>query len=111
MKIDKVASIAVIILGAWLLLSLVFWRHSPEHMASTGVVGLFSVAFGSMAHRGYVWARWLVTPLAIWLLTSVWALPRGSADLVVNHLIVGTLLFGFSALPTGRGRAMGENPL
>jgi hypothetical protein len=111
MKIDKVASIADVVLGGWIFLSMVFWRHSPEHMANAGMVGLFSVVGGVMAYRGHIWARWIVAALAIWLLASVWLLPRGSVEMVVNHLTVGTLLFGFSALPTGRGRAMGENPL
>jgi hypothetical protein len=110
-KIDKVASIADILLGAWLFLSMFFWRHSPEHMVSAGVVGVLAIVLGVMAYRGFTWARWLVAGLAIWLLMSVWALPRGSVEMVVNHLIVGTLMFGFSALPTGRGRAMGEYPL
>jgi hypothetical protein len=111
MNIDKVASIADIVLGAWLFLSMFLWRESPEDMVSTGVVGVLSVAFGTMAYRGYIWARWLVAALGVWLFASVWMLPRGSVGSVVNHLIIGTMLFGFSALPTGRGRAVGATPL
>jgi hypothetical protein len=111
MKIDKVAALADIYLGAWLFLSTFLWRHSPEHIANAGAIGVLSLALGYMAYRGHIWARWIVAALAAWLLASVWVLPHGSVGLVVNHLIIGTLLFGFSALPTGRGDAMGEFPL
>lgn len=108
MKIDKVASIADIVLGLWLFVSMFFWRGSPEQMANAGAVGVLAVAFGAMAYRGYVWARWIVGALGVWLFVSAWVLPHGSVGTVVNGLTIGTLLFGFSALPTGRGRAMGE---
>lgn len=111
MKIDKVASVADIILGLWLVLTMAFWRHSPEHMINAGAIGVLSIGLGVLAHRGYTWARWLVAPLGVWLVLSVWALPRGTVAIVINHFLVGTLLFGFSALPSGRGRATGEYPL
>lgn len=110
MKIDKVASVADIVLGIWLIVSMIFWRHSPEHMVNAGAIGVLSIVLGVLAHRGYTWARWLVAPLGVWLFLSVWALPRGTVDIVINHLLVGTLLFGFSALPSGRGSATGEYP-
>ena len=108
MKIDKVASVADIILGVWLIASTVLWRHSPAHVVNAGAVGVLSVILGALARRGQTWARWLVAPLGAWLFVSVWALPQGTVPIVVNHFLVGTLLFGFSALPTGRGKAMGE---
>ncbi len=111
MKIDKVASVADIVLGIWLLFSMFFWRHSPEHMANAGAIGVLSIVLGVIAHRGQTWARWLVAPLGVWLALSVWVLPRGTVAIVVNHFLVGTLLFGFSALPTGRGKPAGEYPL
>jgi len=111
MKIDKVASIADIVLGIWLVVSMLFWRNSPEHLANAGAIGVLSVGFGVLAHRGYTWARWLVAPLGVWLILSAWTFPRGTVPIVVNHFLVGTLLFGFSALPTGRSNPMGEYPL
>jgi len=111
MKIDKVASVADVILGLWLVVSMFFWRHSPEHMANAGAIGVLSIGFGALAHRGQTWARWLVAPLGVWLVLSLWALPDGTVPMVVNHFLVGTLLFGFSALPSGRGKATGEYPL
>ena len=111
MKIDKVASTADIVLGLWLIVSMFFWRDSPPHMVNAGVVGVLSAALGALAHRGFTWARWLVAPLGAWLFVSVWVLPGGTPSTVIHHFLVGTLLFGFSALPTGRGKAMGENPL
>ena len=111
MKISRVASLADIILGLWLLFSAFLWRTSPAHMVNAALIGVASVTLGAVALRGHGWARWLVGGLAVWLVVSLWVLPRGSASLVANHLFVGTLLFGFSVLPTGRGQAMGENPL
>ena len=111
MKIDKVASVADIILGLWLIASMFLWRHAPAHMLSAGAVGILAVVFGVMARRGHTWARWLVAPLGAWLFVSVWILPRGSVPIVIHHFLVGTLIFGFSALPTGRGKAVGETPL
>jgi len=111
MKIDKVASVADITLGSWLIATTAFWRHLPEHMVNAASVGILSVVLGVLAHRGQTWARWLVAPLGVWLFVSVWALPHGTVAIVVNHFIVGTLLFGFSALPTGRGNAVGERAL
>jgi len=110
MKIDKVAALADIYLGAWLFLTTFFWRHSPEHIVNAGAIGVLSIALGYIAYRGHTWARWIVAALAVWLFVSVWILPGGTAAMVVNHLTVGSLLFGFSALPTGRGKAMGEYP-
>ena len=111
MKIDRVASVADIVLGLWLVVSMLFWRSSPEHMVNAGVVGGLSVALGVLARQGLTWARWLVAPLGLWLILSVWTLPHGTVGIVVNHFLVGVLLFGFSALPTGRGKAMSESTL
>jgi multisubunit Na+/H+ antiporter MnhB subunit len=108
MKIDKVASVADILLGIWLFFSMFFWHGAPDHVVNAGVIGALSIALGAMAYRGQTWARWIVGGLAVWLFLSVWVLPHGSALLVVNHLLVATLLFGFSVLPTGRGQALGE---
>ncbi|MBX3208678.1 MAG: hypothetical protein KF764_26835 [Labilithrix sp.] len=103
MRIDGIASVADILLGAWLLFSMVFWTRSPDQMANTGAVGLFAVALGALAYFGRTWARWIVAALGVWLFCSVWALPGRTTGLVVNSMLIGTLLFGFSALPTGRG--------
>ncbi|HVJ90266.1 MAG TPA: SPW repeat protein [Labilithrix sp.] len=107
MRIDWVAAMADIVLGAWLLVSMIFWTGSPEHMANAGAIGVASIGLGAMALRGQTWARWIVAALAVWLFLSPWVLPRGTVMIVINHLIVGTLLFGFSALPTKRSRATG----
>jgi uncharacterized membrane protein YoaT (DUF817 family) len=111
MKIDKIASVADIVLGAWLLLSVVVWRHSPHQLATTVAVGALSVVLGTLAYRGHVWARWIVGALAVWLFVSVWVTDTRSVATVVNQLTVASLLFGFSVLPTGRGRAIGDSPL
>lgn len=111
MKMDKVASSANIVLGIWLLVSMFLWRHSPEHMVNAGVIGVLSIALGIAAHRGHTWARWVMAPLGVWLMLSVWMLPHGTVRIVVDHFIVGTLLFSFSVLPTGRGKTVGEYPL
>ena len=103
MRFEGVASVADIILGGWLLFSMMFWSHHPEHMANVGAVGVFSVALGAMAYFGHTWARWIVAALGAWLFTSAWVLPGATVGLIVNNTLVGTLLFGFSALPTGRG--------
>ena len=111
MNIRRLASVVDIVLGAWLLFSSLFWPPFPVHMASSAIVGASSVVLGIAARRGHDWCRWLVGILAVWLIASLWVIPHGSPSIVVNHLTVGTLLFGFSVLPTGRGRATGEYPL
>ena len=108
MNIDRVASVADVVLGAWLLFSMIFWRSEPAHMLSAGVVGAAALVLGLMALRGRTWARWIASAFAVWLFASVWVVPSASVGMVVHHLTVATLLFGFSALPTGRGRATGE---
>ncbi|HVH43500.1 MAG TPA: hypothetical protein VM925_14195 [Labilithrix sp.] len=111
MKIARLASVVDIVLGAWLLFSSLFWTPFPEHVANAAIIGASSVVLGFAARRGHEWCRWIVGILAIWLIASLWVIPRGSPSIVANHLTVGTLLFGFSVLPTGRGRATGEYPL
>jgi hypothetical protein len=113
MNIRRIASLADIILGVWLLVSSIFWTTTTAHAhaASAGLVGASSVALGIAALGGRDWCRWIVAGLAVWLFFSVWVLPGGTATMVANHLLTATLLFGFSALPTGRGRASGAYPL
>ncbi len=103
MRIDGIASVADVLLGGWLLFSMLLFRQAPEQMANAGAVGLFAVALGGLAYFGQIWARWIVAALGVWLFWSVWLLPDRTTGLVVNNMLVGTLLFGFSALPTGRG--------
>lgn len=105
MNVDRVASIADLLLGAWLFASMFLWRHSPEQMANAGIIGVAGLVLGFVALRGLVWARWIVGGLAVWLFVSAWFLPGTTVGTVLNHLIVATLMFGFSVLPTGRGES------
>ncbi len=112
MKIDKIANITDILVGAWLLLSVLLWRHSPGHLATGATVGALSVLLGGLAYwKCWAWPRWIVAALSVWLVLSLWAIPGASVGTVVNFLVMGSLLFGFSALPTGRGRSIGESML
>lgn len=110
MKIDKIASVADMLLGAWLLVTVLLWHHAPRETAISSAVGALSVILGAIAYRGYASARWLVAALGVVLFVSAW-LPETRVVTVIDSLLVGTLLFGFSALPTGRGRAVGDSPL
>lgn len=102
MNIDRVASIADMILGAWLVLSMFLWHDTTAQVVTTGLVGgvSFALAYVSLHHGP--WARWIVGALGVWLFVASFVLPGLSVGTVINHLFVGTLLFGFSALPTGR---------
>lgn len=103
MNIDKVASLTAVALGAWLLvLSVLLWRAQDIHAISTGAVGATVVILGAISTRSRPWARWAIAPLALWLMGSVWFDPARPPTLVANHFTVGTLLFGFAVLPTGR---------
>lgn len=111
MNIRGIAAVADIIVGAWLVFFSLFLGASPEHAANTALVGASSLGLGVAAHRGHDACRFIVAFLAVWLFVSVWVLPHGTASIVANHMMSATLMFGFSALPTGRGRATGAYPL
>lgn len=114
MKIDKIASLADVVLGAWLLLTVLLWRHSPQQAGTSIAVGIVALALGALAYaRSYAWPRWIVAAVGVWLFVSPWVLAQWtwSVGTTIDSLVVGTLLFGFSALPTGRGRAIGGSPL
>lgn len=111
MNIRRIASIADISVGIWLLVSTLLFRGAPEHAVIAGIVGLAAVGFGVASLPGRDWCRWIVAGFGVWLLYATWTFERSSAAIVVNNLLAGTLLFGFSALPTGRGRATGAYPL
>lgn len=107
MNMDRIAGIADVILGAWLVLSMFLWRDTPAQVITTGVVGGVSFVFGLASLKGRPWLRWIVAAAGVWLFVATFVLPGTSVLTVINHLIVGTLLFGFSALPTGRAREAG----
>lgn len=109
MNMDRIAGIADTILGAWLVLSMSLWRDTSAQVVTTGIVGMVAVVFGlgSVQGRGRPWLRWVVAVAGVWLFLASFILPGISVRTVINHLFVGTLLFGFSALPTGRGRQPG----
>ncbi len=111
MKIDKVASLADVVLGLWLLLSAFLWHQSEQQVINVAAVGILSAALGATAYRGHTWARFIVAALGVWLFVSAWMIAGAPVATVINSLTIGTLLFGFSALPTGRGRAIGDSPL
>jgi hypothetical protein len=108
MRIDKVASVALLVLGAWLLLSMSAWAHSSLQLVNAAAVGAASFAMGLCSLAGNAAARRIAGALGIWLYVSTWLLPRGQtmdlAGAVVNNLVVALLLFGFSVLPAGDGR-------
>lgn len=105
MKIDRIASIALVLLGAWLFLSMSAWTHSTPQVLNTALVGAASFAMGFYSLRGKRWARWIAGALGVWLFISTWALPRretmDAAAPLVSNLVVALLLFGFSILPAG----------
>ena len=109
MDIDRIASITDVILGGWLVLSMFLWHDTAAQVLTTGLVGAGSLALGalSLMRGGRTWIRWLVAPLGVWLFLASFVLPGLSVATVINHLLVGTLLFGFSALPTGRASEPG----
>lgn len=107
MNINRVAGIADAILGAWLVLSMSLWRDSTAQVVTTGVVGVVGVVFGLGSLPGRPWLRWVVAAAGVWLFLASFVLPGVSVRTVINHMVVGTLLFGFSALPTGRAREPG----
>jgi hypothetical protein len=111
MNIRRIASIADIVLGVWLLLTCLLWAQFPLQVVNAIVVGCAAIILGGISLRGQDWCRWVVAGFAIWLFVSLWILPRGSAAIVAHHLVIATLLFGFSVLPMGRGSAAGEYPL
>jgi hypothetical protein len=111
MNLDRIAGIADAILGGWVFFSMFFWVGSVEHMVNAGAVGGAAVTLSLIALTGQVWARWLIGVLGVWLFMSPWVLHGGRPGLVIHHLTLGTLMFAFSALPTGRARATGSFPL
>lgn len=102
MNIDRVASIADILIGAWLFFSLFLVRDVTGQMAIAALVGAASIGLGYLSLWDRPWARWIVAGLAVWLFVSVFTTPGLRVATIVNHSLVATLLFGFSALPTGR---------
>ena len=102
MNIDRVASIADMIFGGWLFLSLFLWRDTTAQMMTTAIVGGGSVALGYLSLHDRPWARWIVGGLAVWVIFAMFTLPGLRVATVFNHLLMGTLLFGFSVLPTNR---------
>ena len=97
LNVTRIGAIGNIVTGAWLMLSALLFRDSPAHAINTLVVGAAAVGFALVAMRRSPLFEAGNIVLAAWLFASPIAIPGGTAALVINHLIVATLLFGFAA--------------
>jgi hypothetical protein len=98
MNISSIAAIANVILGTWLVVSSMAWRAWPFHAVNAVVTGSLAVAIGLVARMRLPGLNLLNVMVALWLALSVWIYPHGSAGLVVNHLLVAALMFGFAGM-------------
>lgn len=89
-----------VVLGVWLFISAFVWRHSPQQLTNTWILGVLCVAFALIA-IAVPEARYLNTALAVWLFISAFVLPRVSLGTVWNNALVAVAIFYVSLVPTG----------
>ncbi|MGC4117917.1 MAG: SPW repeat protein [Myxococcales bacterium] len=93
------ARVANIVVGVWLFVSAFLWKHAPQQMTNTWILGLLCVAFALIA-MAVPEARYLNTALSIWLFVSAFVLPRVSTGTVWNNVICAIAIFLLSLTPT-----------
>lgn len=102
LNVNRIGAIANILFGAWLMLSSLFWRHTPVHAMNTLVVGALAVALALLALRRTPFAEAGNVLLAGWLFVSPLVLSGATAGITAHHLLLATLLFGFAAPPLAK---------
>jgi hypothetical protein len=75
-------------LALWLVFSLVVWPHSEVHTVNALIV---ATLVGLVAFAGSVIPkmRFANVALGLWLVLSVWLLPAGGVNTLINSLLVG----------------------
>lgn len=102
LNVNRIGAIANVLFGAWLMLSSLFWRHSPAHAYNTLVVGALAAVLALLALRRAPFAEAGNVVLAGWLFVSPFVLPGATAGIIAHHLLLATLLFGFAAPPLAK---------
>jgi hypothetical protein len=84
-------------LGGWLFVSRFAWAHSESQFANTWLV---SVVYTSLAVAavGLPRVRYLNLIVALWLLVSVWILPRAADATLWNNLSVALGMIGLAVV-------------
>lgn len=85
-------------LGIWLILTPVLWRHSTAEGINTFVVGALMVLF-SVRSRAAPSVRFLNAIVAVWLLISAFLLPDPSVWTRWNNSVVALVAFVLSLMP------------
>jgi hypothetical protein len=81
--------------GAWLLLSAFLWTHSEAQFRNAIVVGVMAI-IAAVSAAAKPPLRYLNSILGVWLLVSVWTLPRMSMATLWNDVLIGAALITFS---------------
>lgn len=97
LNVTRMSGTANLVLGAWLMISALFWRHSSAQAFNALVIGTIAVALAIETLRRSRFFEAGTIMLALWLFLSPIAIPGGTAAIVIHHFIVSTLLFGFAA--------------
>jgi hypothetical protein len=88
-----------VLLGAWLLVSDVVWRHGQNQSANTWICGVLVIAFSLWA----LWMpamRWWNTLLGAWVVFFSFAFDHLSAATQWNNVILGVLILLVSLVPS-----------
>ncbi len=102
MDYDRVGRTANAFLGAWLFLSSLVLRNTIAQQLNAGLVGAVALAAAIGAFYRWPSLRFVNAALGAWLVVSTWLLDTRSAATIANNLLVGTLMFGFAFMATGR---------
>lgn len=108
-ELRKTASTFIIVLSIWLGASAVFWTHSSAQIVNAlltgGLMGTCAILGGAAIRVGFAGCA----ALAVWLFTSVWVLSGATPGLVMHHMLVSVLAFGFACGPLAEpGRLSAE---
>jgi hypothetical protein len=93
------ARVANLVLGIWLGVSALLFRHTRYQALNQAICCLLIVAFATAGLVSRWPARLLNLALGGWLILSAFVLPHASVVSAWNQGIVGYLLIGFASMP------------
>lgn len=98
-----------IIAGVWLFVSAFLWQHSPPSRMNNWIVGALIMLFAAIGLLVPV-ARILNTMLSIWLFFSALAVFHLMGATLWNNLLVATIVFIASLVPTTHAAGRRHRP-
>lgn len=88
-----------VLLGIWLLASALVWNEAPGQRINTCIVGLTCTGVALSALRLPA-ARWINMALSLWLLASLFVIPRSGEFELWNGLVAAAAMFFTSGTPS-----------